>query len=317
MLRLIRNEWMKIWKRPATLVMILLLCLVVSIVGAFSKYQESGLSVPDNDNWQRGLELENKGYEEQLMDESLPEETSDYLQKEIAINNYRIQHNISTNIDYSVWDFVEDGSQLISVAGLFIIIVAAGLVANEFTWGTVKLLLIRPISRKKILLSKYMTVLLFGIFMLSTLFAYSFILGILLFGLPDISYPHLIYQEGTVYEQSMLLHSVIHYGLSSISIFMLITMAFMISTVFRNSSLSIGISIFLMFMGNTVTYFLASRFEWAKYILFANTDLTQYLEGSPLIPGMTLTFSIGMLLVYFIVFQLLAFLVFNKRDVAS
>lgn len=56
MIQLIRNEWMKIWKRPATLVMIGILLLAVLLFGAFNKYQSSGFSVPDNENWKHGLE---------------------------------------------------------------------------------------------------------------------------------------------------------------------------------------------------------------------------------------------------------------------
>ena len=62
---------------------------------------------------------------------------------------------------------------------------------------------------------------------------------------------------------------------------------------------------------------LAGKFEWAKYILFANTDLTVYFDGTPLVASMTLTFSIVILLVYFAIFHLLSFLVFAKRDVAA
>jgi ABC-2 type transport system permease protein len=59
------------------------------------------------------------------------------------------------------------------------------------------------------------------------------------------------------------------------------------------------------------------KFTWAKYILFANTDLMQYFEGTPMVDGMTLSFSVIMLLVYFFIFQFLAFYVFKKRDVAA
>ncbi|MCF2646663.1 ABC transporter permease [Niallia circulans] len=317
MIQLIRNEWMKIWKRPATLVMIGILLLAVLLFGAFNKYQSSGFSVPDNENWKHGLELENKRYQEMLEDEHLPTEMREYYTKEMTINEYRIKHDYSTNVEYSAWDFVSDCIQLISIAGLFMIIIAAGIVANEFNWGTVKLLLIRPLKRTKILLSKYLTVLLFGLLSILVVFAFSFILGAILFGLPDDAYPYLHYSNGIVKEQSMLLHLISFYGLNSISLLMLTTMAFMISSVFRNSSLAIGISIFLMFMGSTVTVLLANWFDWAKFLLFANTDLTQYFEGTPLISGMTLTFSIIMLSVYFIVFIGLAFWVFKKRDVAA
>lgn len=115
----------------------------------------------------------------------------------------------------------------------------------------------------------------------------------------------------------MILHLAGSYLLHSISLLMMSTMAFMISAVFRNSSLAVGISIFLLVMGGTVTNLLAMKFDWAKYILFANTDLTQYVDGMPLVSGMTMGFSIAVLAVYFIMFQVLAFGVFTKRDIAS
>ena len=107
------------------------------------------------------------------------------------------------------------------------------------------------------------------------------------------------------------------YVLKSVDVFILATMAFMISAVFRNSSLAIGISLFLLFMGPNVTYLLAMRYDWTKYVLFANTNLLQYETGNAMVEGMTLGFSIAVLAVYYVVFQLLAFFVFSKRDVAA
>ncbi|MCE4046928.1 ABC transporter permease [Bacillus sp. Au-Bac7] len=317
MLQLLQNEWMKIWKRAATHVMVVLLLLSVIAIGAITKYQENGLSVPDNENWRQGLEMENKEYQKQLDEGTVSPDLIEYTRSQIAINEYRLEHDITTNVDYSVWDFISDSSELISFAGLFTIIIAAGIVANEFAWGTVKLLLIRPIGRAKILLSKYLSVILFGVCLILVLFGFALLLGAILFGFPESSTPYLNYHDGKVTEQSMILHLLITYGLNSIDLLMITTMAFMISSVFRNSSLAVGISIFLMFMGGTVTYMLSTKFEWAKYILFANTDLTQYFEGTPLMEGMTLPFSIVMLCVYFLIFHLLAFFVFKKRDVAA
>jgi len=91
----------------------------------------------------------------------------------------------------------------------------------------------------------------------------------------------------------------------------------MISAVFRNSSLAIGLSLFLLFTGGQFTALLAMKFDWAKYVLFANTDLMQYFEGTPLVEGMTIPFSIIMLVLYFALFQFLTFYVFKKRDVAA
>ena len=139
----------------------------------------------------------------------------------------------------------------------------------------------------------------------------------ILFGTPEIAVPYLNYFDGEITEQSFALHLVILYVMKSINMVMLATMAFMISAVFRNSSLAIGLSILLMFTGAELTGLLAMKFEWAKYILFANTDLMQYFEGVPMVEGMTLTFSMIMIVSYFILFQSLAYVVFKKRDVAG
>ncbi|WP_313803146.1 ABC transporter permease [Cytobacillus sp.] len=319
MIKLIQNEWMKIFRRTGTYVMIGLLLFVLTVMGGFIKYQDSKGSVPDNTDWKKGLQVQNESYQKELteMGDAIPQEVKISYEREIAINQYRIENDISPNEEYSVWGFLADTSQMIEFAGLFTIIIAAGIVASEFNWGTIKLLLIRPIKRGKILAAKYLTVLLFGLFMLFILFAFSGILGMVLFGFPNDPVPYLNYYDGSITEQSMLLHLINYFGLKSINMIMLATMAFMISAAFRNSSLAIGLSLFLMFMGGQMTRLIAIKYEWAKYILFANTDLLQYFEGAPMVEGMTLGFSIVMIIVYFLLFQAIAFYVFKKRDVAA
>ncbi|WHY76303.1 ABC transporter permease [Neobacillus sp. WH10] len=316
MVNLIKNEWMKIFKRPGTFVMIGMLIVAITLVGIVVKSQQNDKKFVQDKNWEQVLQEENNALKQQMAQSKIKTEQQ-FFKKEIAINDYRIEHHIPPKEKYTVWSFVKDTSQLIMLAGLFIIIVSAGIVASEFNWGTVKLLLIRPINRTKILLSKYLTVLLFALFIMAILFVFSTALGAILFGMPDKAIPYLNYYNGQVTEQNIVVHLLIYYGLSSIDTIMLVTMAFMISSVFRNSSLAIGLSLFLLFTGAQFTTLLAMKFDWAKYILFANTDLMQYFEGTPMVEGMTLSFSVIMLLVYFAIFQFLAFYVFKKRDVAA
>ncbi|MDP4083399.1 MAG: ABC transporter permease [Bacillota bacterium] len=317
MINLIKNEWMKIFKRPGTYVMIGILLAIVCIFGAIEKYEVKGNNSSPDNRWEQNLKQENNALKQQAKSAQTKTEKDFYKQK-IVINEYRLKHNIPPDATtYHIWDFVNDAGGLIQLAGLFTIIISAGIVASEFNWGTIKLLLIRPISRVMILLSKYVTVLLFALLMLSILFVFATVVGAFLFGFPEQTSSYLNYVNGKVTEQNMVLHLMIYYGLNSINMIMLTTMAFMISSVFRNSSLAIGISIFLLLTGAQITTLLAIKFSWAKYLLFANTDLTQYFEGTPVVDGMTLGFSIIMLLLYFLVFQALAFSVFKKRDVAA
>jgi ABC-2 type transport system permease protein len=75
-------------------------------------------------------------------------------------------------------------------------------------------------------------------------------------------------------------------------------------------------SLFLMFTGNALVNLL-SKYTWVKYILIANTNLMVYTDGTPVVKGMTLTFSLLVLAAYFIVFNVISWLVFIKRDVAA
>ena len=318
MFKLLQNELMKMFKRPGTYVMIGLLLLMISVAGGVLKYQENTATGADNQNWKQSLQIEIDETKKELKDMgNAPKNVTAFLERDIALKEYRLDHNISPNQDYSLWEFVSDTSNLIQFAGLFAIIIAAGIVASEFNWGTIKLLLIRPIDRGKILASKYLAVIVFALMLLSVLFVFSTLLGLILFGTPVTDVPYLNYFDGKITEQSFALHLVILYAMKSINMIMLATMAFMISAVFRNSSLAIGLSIFLMFTGAELTGLLAMKFDWAKYVLFANTDLMQYFEGVPMVEGMTLTFSVIMIVIYFILFQSFAFIVFKKRDVAG
>ncbi|RIW37645.1 ABC transporter permease [Bacillus salacetis] len=316
MFNLIKNEWIKIFSRPGTYVMIGLLVLLVVGAGSVMKF----MGPPDTaeGDWKQQTQMQVESDKQYLKEnEGMQSFQKQSIEEQIAINEYRLDNDIEPASGENMWSFVNFNANFIDIIGLFAIIIAAGIVAGEFTWGTIKLLLIRPISRTKILLSKYITVLLFGVTLLLTLFVLSTILGAIFFGGGD-SQPHLVYIDGSVEEQSMLLYSIKNYLLSTISITMMATMAFMISAVFRNSSLAIGISLFLLFMGSTATGFIALKYDWAKYSLFANTDLRMYTGAMPkLVEDMTLGFSITVLIVYFLIFHLLAFFVFNKRDVAA
>lgn len=263
------------------------------------------------------LIAENSAYEEQLAEfDAAP--IRDYWEQQIAINQYRLDHDIPPTAEYTMWQFVSESTGMIMLAGLIAIVVAAGIVANEFSWGTIKVLLVKPFHRWKILLSKYIAVNLFLLSILSLLFVSLMIVGLVLFGKGgEASSIHLAYVDGVVVEKNLLPHLINTYLLNSLGVFFLVTMAYMISAAFRISSLAVGVSIFLLLIGDIITTVLAMNFSWAKFILFANTNLGQYIDGTPLIEGMTMSFSITMLCIYFVIFHLLALVFFTKRDVST
>ncbi|BFH38217.1 hypothetical protein WDD9_001277 [Paenibacillus melissococcoides] len=106
------------------------------------------------------------------------------------------------------------------------------------------------------------------------------------------------------------------YGLKTVELLMYVTTAFMISAAFRSSSMAITFSLLFMLLGNSIVSLL-SKYEWVKYLLFANVNLSQYVNGTPIRPDTTMLFSVSALLVYFAEFLLISWLVFTRRDVAG
>lgn len=309
---LVWNEVSKIFIQKSTWIMYIFLALLVIAVALITTTTDMAGKEYGAD-WQEELEAENEQLTEEMQEEEFLTEVNT---EEIEMNQYHIDNDIKP-VPYDAWQFVIDNAMLSSVISLLTIIVAGGIVANEFRWGTIKQLLIRPIPRSLILLSKYIAVLIFALITLVFLLILSWLTGALVFGVAG-SNPELVIRnyEGIV-SVSAIGEVVSGYGFKLVNLFMMATFAFMISSIFRNSALAIGTAVFLMMAGTSIVQFFADK-AWSKYILFANTDLTVYDSRlGPVSEEMTMGFSIGVLAVYWVIFMAAAWLFFTKRDVAG
>ncbi|UJF34239.1 ABC transporter permease [Paenibacillus hexagrammi] len=312
LLNLIQNENMKIYRRLRTWILILLLVMFVVIVAIFSHSgKEDQLA-----NWKEMTQGSMDQAAKEMTNPELSPTFKEQLKQEMKLKQYALDHDIPP-VEMTMWGGVQNAANLIQFVTLFTVIIAGDMVAGEFTWGTIKLLLIRPASRSKILLSKYMATLLFAALLLVILFISAVFISGLIYGFSYFNMPYTALGEGgAIQVSSMPLHMMADYSLKLVELVMVVTLAFMISTVFRSSSLAIGISIFIMFAGQVISMLLL-RYSWGKYFLFANTDLTPYLDGKPLADGMSLGFSISVLLFYFLLFNVLSWEIFRRRDIAA
>lgn len=291
--------------------MIVILIASVFLVSGIIKWDQT--QHPQNATWQQTQEQQLKAFQQQLGHGELSSDEENYYKTQIQMINYRLENDVAPASDGTFWSWLVGSKNLMSLITLFTIIVGAGIIANEFSRGTIKLLAIRPITRGTILYSKYVTTILYALVLMGLLFVTSVIAGFLLFPFEDATYLTII--QGNVIEHSMLLEVFKWYLYSGTDLIIMMTIAFVIATVFRSSSLAIGLSIFLLFTGKQVVMLLQS-YSWAKYILFANSDFTQFLNPFPFVEGLTPLFSVGVLAVYLVIFHLLTYFVFTKRDIA-
>lgn len=310
MLNLIANENMKIYLRLRTWVIVAILIAATVGVTAVMK-----MEMPLQGDWKESLKQEIGSLKEQLESPDVPQIQKEESERSIALKQYALDHDINPN---SMWQSVINLSGLLQIITIFVVIIAGDMVAGEFSWGTIKLLLIRPVGRGSILLSKYAAMLLFALFLMIILFISAFVAGGVLIGFDSVGSPYLYFgDDGSVLEGSMIRSVASTYALQAIELVMIVTIAFMISTVFRSGSMAIAFSIFIVFAGQMTADMLLMNFSWGKYFLFANTDLTGIIKGVPRYEGMTLPFSVAVLAVHFVLFNLISWFVFTKRDVSA
>ncbi|GGL49880.1 ABC transporter permease [Sporolactobacillus putidus] len=312
---LIQNENMKIYRKNATKVMLIILLGMILAAGLIIKLNQP--APKENTQWKQSLVQQNKMYQQQMAQVKGSKQAVNYYKQTIATNQYRIDHNLKPAQGMTLWSFVESAAPNAALLiSIFAIIVVSTSIASEFDTGTIKLLLIRPIRRTEVLLSKYLSTLMFAVFCLIVLFVFSWLIGGIMFGFGGAAEAHLSYINGKVYETSWVLAIWKNYLLSCVSLFMMVTFAGLIASAFRNSGLAIGLSIFLM-MASSIIIQLLGGYSWVKYVLFANTDLTQYTTGTPLRSDMTLSFSLTVLAVYYVIFVIIGWLFYTKRDIKA
>lgn len=205
---------------------------------------------------------------------------------------------------------------------ILIIIVAGTIVSEEFNKGTIKLLLVRPYSRVKILLSKYITCLIVLICSIIFVALMQTVVGGIVYGFDSYKNPTVLYNYATNSLNVVSMTGTLAIMAVAIlpKLILLMTLAFTLSTVITNIPVAIAIPL-LGSMVESIINQLAIMYEKAnflKYFVTPNWDFSQYLYGAlPQMKGITLGFSVCICLAYFIVMMALSIWNFKKKNIKN
>lgn len=223
-----------------------------------------------------------------------------------ATANYTFQNSIGTYI---------------AIIVMVVVIVAGVSISEEFNKGTVKLLLVRPYSRTKILISKLIAVFITMLITTVAILLLQFIIGGIVYGFG--TYMMNVVQFDFTTNSIVTLNIFAYLGLifiCKLPIFILIgTLAFALSTLFLNSPLAVALPI-LGYMGSDVINMIAIsyKWDWVKYFVTPNWDLSQYLfGGTPMFSGISVEFSITICAIYFVIMLVASIVSFKKRNIKN
>ncbi|QOY35014.1 ABC transporter permease [Anaerobacillus isosaccharinicus] len=326
MISLIQNELLKLISKKKLIVITLIIATLISLF-TYAQFKEAERMADryNTTDWRTTLELQIADTRNRLDGNRITsEEWRQQLEIRIQQQQYYLDHDINPlepGAPTFVRRFLESSVSLL--LPLLIMIIAADLVSSEFSLGTVKLLLTRPVKRWKVLLSKYITLVLtvsLTVFIFGVL---SYLISGLVFGYQGWSAPILLgfQTDGGVLNVTNVTllpqwqYLLMAFGLAWFVTLVVGTLSFMLSVLVKSTAAGMGIMLSCLISG-TILSSMVSSWESAKYFFMVNLNLIHYLSGSaPPIEGMSLLFSFTILLLWGIAALVISFTTFVRRDV--
>ncbi len=274
---------------------------------ALSEYQSSKISWYENKD-------KDRDYNEEL-------EFKNTL-KTMAVSKYKIdnKYNDETKGDMRTiyMNFFSEYQFFI----LIIIIFSCGaIVSDEFNKGTIKSLLIRPFSRNKILLNKFITCILMVILAIGSIFIMQSIVGYLIYGADSLKIPVVNYDFVTnkVVAQNVFSYMALLLATKAPMFIIIATLAFMLSTLIGNTAASIAISFVGSIISSIINMLVINyKVAFMRYFVTLNWDFSDYLFGGvSQFKYTNFNFSLIICLIYFIVMVLASFIIFKKKNIKN
>lgn len=236
----------------------------------------------------------------------------------------------TSNGTANAFDFVYFGLEIISfIVIIFTVVISAGMLAGEQTNGTLKLLLIRPYSRNKILTSKLLASLIFASIFLLFSTIVLFLIGLFTMG-ANFTPMLCIFNATSPFVVSPVVTLLIYLLCLMFKVFIYILLSLAISAIFRSNVAAVGISIVLYFLLSIFGTIFSGSY-WYGFLPLSNLDLFKYFGGafiatgnispisiifsSPMFYGGSFLYSILITLGIGLIIAITTYLIFKKREI--
>lgn len=232
------------------------------------------------------------------------------LDEEVDTNNANTLRSVFIN-------FFSEYSFLILI---FSIMIAGGIVSDEFNKGTIKSLLIVPHKRSKILFAKYISIIIMILVIIGVLIVSELLIGGILMGFSSLSIPVVVYN---ITDSALEIINIFGYlGLQILAnlpqIILLATLAFACSVIVNSTAFSIVIPFCGIIASELINAFAyAYDIKILNYFVTTNWDFTVYLFGGTSIYGNSVLHAIIVCLVYLLIMLVVTFIVFKRKDIKN
>ncbi len=202
-----------------------------------------------------------------------------------------------------------------------VIMIAGSIMADEYSKGTIKQLLLRPYTRSQILFSKFITALLVSImfllfYILSEVIIYGFITGYKELSLPIVMYDYNL-------SKVVLISAWKYIGLYILALLpfyvILLSVAFLIGSTIGSSVVAFIVAFVTYFFGNIVSGFASvTNVAALKFLPMMNWDLSAYLFGGlPTFKYCNFKLALIVDIVTIVILFVLALVLFKRKNITN
>lgn len=194
-------------------------------------------------------------------------------------------------------------------------IVASEIFSREYSDGTFRMYLTRPISRSKVLLSKLIIVSIYTILLMFFFVFYTLLISYLFLGSGDLA----VFHKGLLFlsEDDIIWRFFLAYIVSTTVMLTTSFLCLMLSTMSKNSVTPIIITISVVFIGSIISFIPLQIFENMNPFLFTGyLDLFLSSFHDP-VPWNTILISFGVCTFWSLFFLIIAFIIFNRKEILS
>lgn len=307
------------------------------------KVQEEILAIGGSpDSWKKELAIEKKEKEEILKDTNLDEITKVELENRLKEINALESAGIKPIKNWEFGPF-NNMIELFKILGSIILVAGiaifmSDIVAGECTPPTLKFLLVQPISRTKMLASKFIAVVITVITMIVGLEALAFgAIGMVKgfdagkmpiylgqkYGFKATSelggWQELVPVDGTAYLSDMSTYFMQSFGLQILFIIACCSFIFLISTLFKSSMIAMAVSVIISVAVPMVSMSIGKVRE-ISHLIFLNyggtpdliTGNIAYMYNNP---NFSISLAITLMLITIIICPIIAGIIFKRKDI--
>ncbi|MGL4773208.1 MAG: ABC transporter permease subunit [Clostridium sp.] len=307
------------------------------------KTQEDKAKNGENPNqWKEDLKLEKENHQSVIDNKEIPEKEKEYSKKRLEEIKAIEEAGIKPTQNWEFTPF-NNASNFLNVLGMVILVAGiavfmSDIVSGEATPPTLKFLLVQPISRGKVLISKFVAVVMTVVGMIAGLELLAFgVVGAIsgfdsgkmpvmigqkfdkIINMQNGGYPEMVPIDGTATMTTMSNYILQSFLLQMLFIVACCAFIFLISTLFKSSMITMAVAVVITVATTMASQAIGKVREIAHLIFFNYGSTPQIINGEVAYmyqnANFTMELGIALMVGVIIICPVIAYFVFNKKDI--